>query len=404
MDLSSSAPLYCLGVIGLNRKRCRWGLLMVVLIGAWGFLAASDEVAFQDPGLQTAVVEALALEERAITLEDLASLTTLVASGRGIVDLTGIASCSALERLYLDGNDIADLAPLAGLTSLLTLTLNGNRIVDVAPLAALDQLTSVTLHANQIADVGPLASLTALTSVSVGNLIEDLSPLATLPHLTRLMLTVLPIADLSALAQMDGLEFLTVSSGRTLSGRPTFDSAVLSGCVQLATLRLDGYDIVGVSDLAGSVPSLRSLELHYVGVEDVSGFDAFSELAALTLDGVVPSSEGLDLSLLVVPPSITSLTLENNGIVNPTMLATATQLTQLSLKRNQMTTVESLAALTNLTVLDLSFNPITDLAPLEGMTSLRSLTIQGVPFERTEGSETNRLLRELLERGVNIYY
>jgi len=404
MDLASSSPLYCSGVIGLNRKPYRWRLLIVVLVVACCPVAASDEVAFPDPALLDAVSEALGIEGQDVLADDLEKLTTLVASGCGIVDLTGIASCTALERLYLDGNDIVDLKPLAGLTALLTLSLNGNRVVDIAPLANLRQLTSLTLHGNQISDIELLASLTALTSVSVGNLIDDLSPLATLPHLARLMLTVLPTADLSPLMQMDGLELLTISSGRTLSERPAFDPTVLCRCIGLMSLRLDGYDIVAVSDLAGSVPSLRSLELHYVGIEEIAGFDVFSELVALTLDGVVPSSEGLDLSLLVIPSTLTSLTLENDELDSSTMLADAPQLTRLSLKRNRITSVEPLAVLTSLRVLDLSFNPITDLTPLQGLTALRSLTLQGVPFERTEGSSTNHVLRELLERGVNIYY
>ena len=381
--------------------RCALGILVIVLCAS---LPSAGEVDFPDPALRAAIEAALGIEGDAIEEADLASLTTLVASARGIADLTGLERCTSLEHLYLDGNDIADVAPLSGLPSLQVLTLNGNVIVDVTPLAALDHLTSLTLHANPIADLGPLAALSALTSLSIGNLIDDLSPLAMLPHLTRLMVTVLPTADLSWLSNLEELELLTISSGRTLTERPAFDPAVLSRCVRLTTLRLEGYDVASISDLAASAPSLRNVELHYVGVGDVAGFDTFPQLGSLTLDGVAPSSEGLDLSSWSVPPTITSLSLENDELDDLMMLAAATQLTQLSLKRNRIPSIEPLAALTSLTVLDLSFNPITDLTPLQGLTSLRSLTLQGVPFERTEGSATNRVLRELLERGVNISY
>jgi len=339
-----------------------------------------------------------------IDSEALAQLSSLRAGARGIVNLTGLEACTGLEQLHLHLNQIVDLAPLSELQSLRSVSLNGNNIIDVSPLSQLLQLTSLAIHGNQIADVRPISLLPLLTSLSIGNAIEDIEPLVKLPSLERLMVYVLPTTDLSPLHQMHNLEFLLVSSGQALSGRAPFDSTILASCSNLASLRLDGYDIARIAELAESVPTLTELALHYIGVDDISMFQIFDALTKLTLYGIIPSSEEVDLSHLDIPSGVTTLALENNGVEDVAVIASFTSLTSLSLARNSITNIEGLETLVKLTVLDLSFNAITDLAPLRELPALKSLTLQGVPFDRTAGSDALIVIDELRTRGVNVYY
>ncbi len=377
-------------------------LMCAVVLAAFPVLA--DEVVFPDPALDAVIRETLGLGTGPIHSEALEHLTSLLAGARGIVDLTGMEACIRLEQLHLHSNQIADLAPLAGLQTLKNVSLNGNNIIDISPLATLPQLMSLAIHGNQITDVRPIASLPVLASLSIGNAIDDIEPLADLPSLVRLMIYIRPTTDLSPLQQMQNLEFLLVSTGQPISGRILFDPTLLTSCSELTSLQLHGYNIARIADLADSVPTLTELALHYVGIDDLSMFRRFDGLIKLTLNGVIPILEEADLSLLDIPSRVKTLALENNEIDDVAAIADFTALTSLNLARNRITNIEALEALKNLTVLDLSFNQITNLAPLRALIALKSLTLQGVPFDRTEGSDANILIDELRDRGVNIYY
>jgi len=379
--------------------------VFLLLVAAWcGLPVSAHEVTFPDPALQLAVQQALNLEGQPVDSEDLEDLTTLLAGAKGIVDLTGLESCSGLEQLHLYQNQIVNLEPLAGLESLKAISLSGNRIVDIGPLAMLVNLTSLAIHGNQIADVAPIASLPLLATLSIGNLVDDITPLADLPSLVQIKVYVRPTVDLAPLSRMRNLTYLFLSTGQPMSGRAVFDPDVLESSEHLTTLHLHGYDIAHIADLADAAPTLTELVLQDVGVDDLSAFRMFGKITALTLNWLAPSSGsgGVDLTRLELPPSVTSLVLEGNELDDVTAIAAFTSLTSLGLSRNQIADVEPLKNLGKLLVLDLSFNPIADLSPLLDLSALRSVTLQGVPFDRTEGSEANDLIRELLERGVNV--
>ena len=389
----------------MERRARRFRTLLIGVVVLCTLTVLAEEIVFPDPALHAAIQAALDIEEgQPIQLKDLERLTTLLAGAKGIVDLTGMETCNRLEQLHLYSNQIINLEPLAGLQSLRNVSLNGNRIIDVSPLASLSNLTSLAIHSNQIADVSPIASLPLLASLSIGNSIDDISPLANLPSLVRLMVYVRPTTDLSPLQQMQHLESLLISTGQPISGRISFDPVLLASCGELTNLQLHGYDIARIANLADSVPTLTELALHYVGVDDLSMFQLIGGLTNLTLNGVIPSSEGAEFSHLEIPSGVKTLALENNEISDMTSIGEFASLTSLSLARNGIASIEALRELKNLVVLDLSFNPITDLDPLRTLLALKSLTIQGVPFDQAEGSDANILIRELRDRGVNIYY
>ncbi len=382
----------------------RVGLLWLLIIVSAALMAQSDPVEFPDTALRAAVLNALDIEGGPIDSEDLEAMTTLLAGSQGIEDLSGLEACINLQTLQLHFNRIVDLAPLSGLRQLTSITLNGNAIVDVSPLALITSLTSLAIHGNAIVDVIPISTLPLLSSLSIGNAITKIAPLADLPNLTRLLLYVLPSADLSPLQYLPNLELLLLSSGRTIERRAPLDCEILANHSQLTSLRLEGYDLVGFEDLAHSLPKLTELGLYYVGMEDLSVIEAFRSLVKLTLSGVIPSSEGASLPQLDIPPNVTTLSLENNGIEDVSSVAGFDFLTNLSVARNRITSIEGLRTMSRLIVLDLSFNPVTDLTPLRDLVALKSLSLQGVPFDRTEGSTANLVIHELLSRGVNVAY
>jgi len=141
-------------------------------------LGGETGVQFSDPGLEAAVRNALGKPTGTIHQTDLAGLTTLDATGRGIVDLEGIQYCVNLVTLYLANNSIANLAQLAALAHLRTLHLYSNAITDIAPLSGLIGLRQLELYANGISDINPLAGLLNLTLLDLHhNQIEDISAL-----------------------------------------------------------------------------------------------------------------------------------------------------------------------------------------------------------------------------------
>ena len=124
-------------------------------------------VTFSNPDLAHAVRKALSLPDDAdIPKAQLATLTALSITGKGIKNLTGLEHATQLELLDLSGNIIDDLSPLTGLKNLKELDLSNNKIDDddLLHLAGLTQLEELYLdNNNSISDMSPLAGLKNLT-------------------------------------------------------------------------------------------------------------------------------------------------------------------------------------------------------------------------------------------------
>ena len=161
-----------------------------------------------DPALREAVREKLGVPtDRPLTPAYVQlHLTELIATDKGIVDLTGLEHATDLQVLALRRNEIHDISPLSGLIGLVFLDLATNQISDLRPLAGLTHLEVLRLGRNQIKDVSPLAGLVNLRQLSLsGNPISDISPLARLENLENLeirytntkgVLSTIPISKL----------------------------------------------------------------------------------------------------------------------------------------------------------------------------------------------------------------
>ena len=100
--------------------------------------ALATPVALPDQKLRTAVNLALGRSSLdGITRGDLANLTTLDISNRGITDLTGLEWATRLTTLIATNNNITSTAPLSGLTQLTQLYLGGNPVGPVAKLSSM---------------------------------------------------------------------------------------------------------------------------------------------------------------------------------------------------------------------------------------------------------------------------
>lgn len=120
-------------------------------------------VTFPDSNLEVAIREAIDKPEGAIYLSDLQSLTDLVASQKGVSNISGLEYCSNLQGLVLTDNNVGEILPLSGLTSLKWLDLVNNNISDISPLTGLASLDWLPLGGNSISDISPLVMNSGLS-------------------------------------------------------------------------------------------------------------------------------------------------------------------------------------------------------------------------------------------------
>ncbi|MDE0636556.1 MAG: leucine-rich repeat domain-containing protein [Candidatus Poribacteria bacterium] len=294
-----------------------------------------------DSNLRAAIAEALDKEDSApITLEEIATLTTLRASNRDIRDLTGIEAAVNLENLWISGNPITDLSPLAALKNLNGLAAWDMAIEDFSPLAELTNLKWLELFNTPIPDISPLAGLTSLERLRLyGTETENLAPLAGLTNLTLLQIANNEtLSDVSPLAGLINLEWLDLHRCDSLS-----DISSLARLTKLEYLNLNhtrrvyDYSLSPLSGLTG----LRRLRLAENRISDVSSLAR------------VISLERLDLP--------------QNQIVDISPLSSLTGLRELYLHENRISDVSSLAGLINLEWLDLRVNQISDISALDGL-------------------------------------
>ena len=210
---------------------------------------APGEIAVHDSSLRSVVAEALAKPgtDSPIYADDMALLTTLRASSRGIRNLEGLQYAVNLRNLSIGYNLINDISPLSGLSGLKELWINSNPISDasggISPLTGLRLLENLHLQSVGVTDFSPLASLTNLKTLYLG--FADHAP---------------AISQLSGLADLEGLYF--VSSGLS-------DISLLASLAKLRVLDLGANDIADLSPLAG-LTRLETVNLRSNEIADIS--------------------------------------------------------------------------------------------------------------------------------------
>ena len=157
-----------------------------------------------------------------VTTEQLAAITFMSLSGRGITTLKAgdFAGLSALTTLWLEGNPISTLPAgiFSGLSALIQLRLNGNPIstLPAGIFSGLSALTTLYLNGNQISTLpaGIFSGLSALTGLYLNNnqlsalpagAFTSLSALTTLSLINN-QISTLPAGIFSGLSALTRLE------------------------------------------------------------------------------------------------------------------------------------------------------------------------------------------------------
>ena len=239
-----------------------------------------ESVHIPDPALRSAIAETLGkAPNAAITIEEMATLTYLVAEVMDIQNLEGLQFAANLEELRLRGNSLSDLSPLAGLTTLKEVEISGESLSDLSPLADLVNLEGVGFWKTSVSDLSPLAGLTKLRWLEFKNSpVSDLSPLVGLTNLKRLETYASNDLDLSPLKGLTGLVQLNIS------GSGVSDVSPLTGLINLERLRLQSNrKISDISPLA-SLKNLEWLDLSTNKISDVSPLAGLYNLKHLQLE------------------------------------------------------------------------------------------------------------------------
>lgn len=313
-----------------------------------------EPVVFADTNLEDAIRTALD-KSGPLTLDDIASLTTLDARGYGVANLGGIECFSELTDLDLgyggQASNVTNFAPLRYLTKLNNLDLTGDPLVSLEPL-------------------GELPSLQTLRLSSTSDLV-DLTPLGTAPALVRLDLDSNALADLTPLGDIGTLREVWFTNASFSAPNS------LGALAQVQRLYLSGTQLADATPLAG-LTQLTELDLG--GNTNLTSFNKLSTLVNLTL---------LDASY--------------TNITSVTAVASMTKLQTLYLHFDQIADVTPLQGLTQLQALSLNFNPVTDIGPLvanAGIGAGDSVNLAGTSLNCTNQGAN---VTALINRQVTVY-
>ncbi|ECB9805756.1 LPXTG cell wall anchor domain-containing protein [Listeria monocytogenes] len=116
------------------------------------------ETVFPDAALATVIAKAATgLEDitQEVSQTDLNKITSLTATSKGIVDLTGIDLLSKLTSLSISGNQITDISALNGLTNLSNLNVSNNKITsfNLNANSNLSMLSTVNIRSNNLKNI-----------------------------------------------------------------------------------------------------------------------------------------------------------------------------------------------------------------------------------------------------------
>ena len=380
----------------MDTIKLSWNLLALLLsliiastvmtpLTAWAV-----DVNFPDPNLEAAIREELNKPEGPITDDELAKLTGLDASERGISDLTGIEYCINLKFLNLGYNQITDIRPLSALTKLQGLVLWVNRITDLSPLSNLTNLENwLNLEVNQITDISSLSGLTKLKSLSLGanQIGNNISPLIGLTNLQSLGLRDNQMSDIRLLTNLTNLHDLD------LRGNDLSEISLLRSLTNLRELRLADTQLEDISYLSPLI-ELQRLDLAYNHIINISSLSNLTNLQFLSLGSNLVS----DISPLSNLTDLRVFYLDNNQIIDISPLA---ELAMIGEGGEEWWSEErdgiGIA-------LGLSDNNIVDMSPLvnnPGIGDGDGVDLRGNPFNY---DTYDRHITALQRRGVNVLF
>ncbi|EOD4727146.1 LapB repeat-containing protein [Listeria monocytogenes] len=304
------------------------------------------ESVFPDAALATVIAKAATGSEditQEVSQTDLNKITSLTATSKGIVDLTGINLLSKLASLSISGNQITDISALNGLANLSNLNVSSN------------QITSFNLNTNSNL---PMLDTIDIRSNNLNNInVQDQSKLRTIKCDTgsNSELTELTLKNLPTL--------LAASNG----GNSVADDIAFSSTPGLSKVILE------------NLPSTSS---------------------SVQLDRCV--IEELVINNL---PKVSTVTINNNNITTLEGLGNLSAVINLNASGNLVTEIENIHAFPSLQTLNLSSNTLTNLimnqATAEKFPLLRTIDIRNSDLIKLEIQDQPKLATILCDTGSN---
>ena len=138
----------------LQRLSICLAALLLAACGSYDFTVNDKVVYTPEPLFSDYEIPDAALQDcikQAIIDENITSaaeLQVLNCSHAGIVQLEGLSTFTALQRVKLSANNITNLAPMTSLSTLEILYLDDNTVVDPVPLYQLTNLQQLDLSGN----------------------------------------------------------------------------------------------------------------------------------------------------------------------------------------------------------------------------------------------------------------
>lgn len=329
-----------------------------------------------DVNYRRCVTDKLGLPVGAVpTSEQLAGITSLSCTGRGIKDATGTSALTGLTKLFLGNNSLTSLEPLAQSDKLFSLGIQNNQITDISPLRNLMKLRSVTMNNNKVGDISVLGQLPELDRVSSGS--RQAQAVDGAPQHSGVPVPAPTLVGFGGwLVQTEPPAGVTVSAGKvTYPGPGTyvwkFRDEKDFGFNGTVTVEVTAPSVVTIPDDAFRACINSRLKI------DASEQPTAEQLAGLT--GVLRcTGKGVkDLQGAHLLTGLTGLRLYNNDITDLSPLRTLTELTVLEVGENNITTLAPLGAkpkLRNLSVQRTSTSTKAQLVSLAGIEQFRVLT------------------------------
>ncbi|PKM75968.1 MAG: hypothetical protein CVU90_14780 [Firmicutes bacterium HGW-Firmicutes-15] len=387
----------------------------------------NQSVYLGDNQLEGVIREVLNKPAGTITRAEMASLTSLSASGLGITNLSGLEYAVNLVILDLQDNHISDINALSALTNLKYLSIEDNDIINISPVENLVNLEALDFGGNQVTDISALDGLDGLKNLSmwdnpVANVDTAIEVIADMTNMEELhidnMGSPTKLGSLSALSSMSNLTSLwatgnQISDISALSGKSSFvdlhldnnsivNIGALSGLTNLKYLCIKDNDIINISP----VENLISLEALDFGGNQVTDISALADLNGLknlsmwdnpvanvdTAIGVIANMTNMEelhidnigsptklssLSDLSSMSNLTSLWATGNQISDISALSGKTSLMDLHLDNNSIVNIGALSGLINLKYLCIKYNEIIDISPVENLINLEALDFGG---------------------------
>ena len=215
-----------------------------------------------------------------ITAAEMATLTSLIAYGANISDLTGLEHATNLTSLNLGDNSLSNISAVSGLINLTSLEIEAISVSDISAVSGLTNLTSLNLGYNSLSNISAVSSLTNLTSLHLGaNSISNISAVSSLTNLTWLNLSTNSISNISAVSGLTNLTHLYLGYN-SLS-----NISEVSGLTNLTSLNLDNNSISDLSPLVANT-GLGSGDTVSVGLNPLSYPSIHTHIPTLQSRGV----------------------------------------------------------------------------------------------------------------------